>query len=69
MPRSFSLFREAVNIQGSGAKVVDIREHRNIHVRGDDAVIVDDLGHRDDRLVRQREQRLIGGAAADKRGS
>ena len=43
----FSLLREAVNIQGSGAKVVHIREYRNIHVRGDEAVMVDDLGHRD----------------------
>ena len=65
-PASFSLFREAVNIQRSGAKVVHIREHRNIHVRGDDTVIVDDLGHRNDRLVRQSEQGLIDGAAADK---
>ena len=62
---AFSLFREAVNIQGSGAEIVHIRDDRNIHVRGDHAVILNDLGHRDDRLVRQREQFLVGGATAD----
>jgi hypothetical protein len=53
------------SIQGSGAKIVHIREHRNIYVRGDNPVVVDDLGHRDDRLVRHPEQFLIGGTAAD----
>src|SRR6266853_3009479 len=37
---SFTLLREAVDIERRGAKVVDIRDHRNIEVRGDDAVIV-----------------------------
>jgi hypothetical protein len=48
-----------------GAKIVHIRDHRNIHVRGDDTVILDDFGNRDDRLVRQREQFQVGGATAD----
>src|SRR6266576_476364 len=63
-----SLLREAVNIERRGAKIVHIGEHRNIDVRGDDAVIVDDLGHRDDRLVRHPEKFLIGGTAADEHG-
>ena len=63
---AFRLLCEAVDVQWRGTEIVHISDHRDIHVRGDDAVILDDLGHRDDRLVRQREQFLVGGATTDK---
>jgi hypothetical protein len=64
---SLSLLREPINIQGRGAEVVHIREQRNVHVRGDHPDVVDDLGDGDDGLIRQRDERLIDDAAADKR--
>src|SRR5262245_8622661 len=66
-PSSFSLFGETVNVQRSGTKVVHIREHGNIHVRGDDAIVVDDFRYGYDRLVRQTNNGLINDATADKR--
>src|SRR6202035_4466307 len=60
---SFSLLREAVDIQWSGSKIVDIGDHRNINVGGDDTVILDDFGYRDDRLIGQCEQLKVSGAA------
>src|SRR5438477_6818646 len=65
---SFSPLRKAVDIQRSGAEIVHIGENRDVHVRSDDAVILDELGYRDDRLVRQTDESLIDNAAADKRG-
>ena len=66
-PSSFSHFGETVNVQRSGTKVIHIREHGNIHVGGDDTVVVDDLGYGYDRLVGQTKHSLINDATADKR--
>jgi len=56
---------EAVNVDRCGAEIVQIRNDRNVHIPGDNAGIVDELGHRHERLVGHRHQFLVGPAAAD----